>query len=79
MNHALRASVATALRILVVAAIGFAGGARLQSSLRQTQELAPAPGAVLVHRAMKYDVSRPLASMWNLDDRAAFADCRNCR
>jgi hypothetical protein len=24
---------------------------------------------------MKYDVSPPLASMWDLDDRAAFADC----
>jgi hypothetical protein len=74
MSHALRSSIITALGI-VVAAFVFASGAGLQSRSGHSQAAGPAAGAVLVHRAMKYDVSRPLVSMRESNDSAALADC----
>src|SRR5579863_6235159 len=51
-------------------------GAGLPSHSGHSQEATPSTGSVLVHRAMKYDVSRPLASMRALDDVIALADCK---
>jgi hypothetical protein len=41
----------------------FVGGTGLKGRARSVQATGPAAGAVLVHSAMKYDVSPPLASM----------------
>jgi len=46
----------------------------LQSRSGKSEGARPAAGLVLVHRAMKYDVSRPLALIHESDDATA-ADC----
>jgi hypothetical protein len=46
----------------------------LQSRSGRSQGASPAAGAVIVHRAMKYDVSRPLALIHESDDATA-AEC----
>jgi hypothetical protein len=67
-------TVITALS-LVVSVLVFGSEAGLPSCSRHSQEWSPAIGAVLVHRAMKYDISRPLALMREPDDGTVAADC----
>ncbi len=73
MSRALRSSVTRVLGV-AVALLVFAGGAGLQSRASHNQE-GPQAGAILVHSAIKYDVSPPLASERGSDDGAAAAEC----
>jgi hypothetical protein len=74
MIRMLKPAVITALPFFGAVFL-LASGACLPSRPRQSQEAWPAAGAVLVHRAMKYDVSPPLALMRESDDGTAAADC----
>jgi hypothetical protein len=67
-------TVITALSI-VVSVFVFGSEAGLPSRSRHSQEWSPATGAVLVHSALKYDVSRPLGLMREPDDGTVAADC----
>jgi len=53
----------------------FASGAELQSRASHIQEGRPPVGAVLVHKAIRYDVSQPLASQRETASGTAVADC----
>ena len=55
-----------------------ARGAGRESRSGHSQETSQAAAVVLVHRAMHYDVSRPLASIEEPDDTAS-ADCQGVR
>jgi len=75
-------SIGRALRSGVTKAIGigvsflvFASGAELQSRASHNQEGKPLVGAVLVHKAIRYDVSRPLTSLRGSADGTAVAVC----
>ena len=76
MSRARRSSVITALGIVVLVLV-VASEAGLQLRSGYSQRVGPAAVAVLVHRAMKYDISRPrpLASMSEQAGRTAVADC----
>lgn len=76
MSRARRSSVITALGIVVLVLV-VASGAGLRLRSGYSQRVGPAAVAVLVHRAMKYDISRPrpLASMSEQAGRTAVADC----
>src|SRR5271166_4878407 len=82
MNRALKAGVITALGI-ALAILVFAGPAERESHSGQNlaagqstgQTSRVAAGAVVVHSAFKYDVSRPLASMRESADATVAADC----
>ncbi len=74
MIHALKSSVLTVLGIMV-AVLVLASRRGLESGPRHSQEAGPVAGTVLVHHAMKYDVSRPLATMRESNDTTALADC----
>ena len=73
MSRGRRLSFSIPLGILI-AVFAFATWHGLQSGAGKSQEARPAAGAVLVHSAMKYDVSRPLALIHESDDATA-ADC----
>jgi hypothetical protein len=75
MSRAPRAFLLTALAIMAAVCI-FARGAGSESRPYHNQESSQAAAAVLVHRAMHNDVSRPLASIEAPDDSAAPADCK---
>jgi hypothetical protein len=72
MSRVPRSHIVTALGV-VVAAFVCVSGSGLQS--RPGPGQAPAR-AVLVHRALHHDVSRPLLSMRELDDGTASSDCQ---
>jgi hypothetical protein len=67
--------VNTAL-LFVVSVFIFGGGSDLPSRSETNQEASPIAGSVLVHQAMRYDVSRPLALMRESDYETALADCK---
>jgi hypothetical protein len=75
MSRALGSIVITTLAI-VVAVLVSASGADLQSQLPQNQWAGlAAASVVLVHPAMKYDVSQSLASMREPHDTPTLAEC----
>lgn len=78
MSRAPRAFVLTTLAIMAGVCM-FARGAGSESRSDHNQETSQAAAAVLVHRAMHNDVSRPLASIEEPDDTAAPADCEGVR
>jgi hypothetical protein len=75
MGRARRSSVIAAFEIAVAVFI-FVSGPTMQSSLGHSQGTCPAAGAVLVHRAMKYDVSQPLVSLRESKDGSVLTDCK---
>jgi hypothetical protein len=74
LSRALRSSVITSIGIGVVFLV-LTSGAQPQSRARNNQEERPLVRAVLVHRAMRYDVSLPLASQRESTQGTAVADC----
>jgi hypothetical protein len=74
MTRAPKSSVITVLGIMIAVFV-FAGRPEAESRSGHSQGAPPAAGAVLVHRALRYDVSRPLASMGESNDRTMLADC----
>jgi hypothetical protein len=74
IRHTFRSSVIKAIAAGIVFLV-FAGGAELQSRASDNQEGRPLAGAAVVHRAMRHDVSRPLASQRESPEGAAVADC----
>src|SRR5882672_4633941 len=73
MSRALRSRVIKTLGIGMTMAAFFA--VPRQSRLGRNTGLDTPVGVVVVHRAMHYDVSRPLASMREQDDTTELADC----
>src|ERR1700734_28952 len=74
MARRLNSALLTALPF-VGAIFILVGAADLSPRLGYTERPSLSLGAVLVHRAIKYDVSRPLALMRESNDGAAAADC----
>ena len=74
MARRLNSALLTALPF-VGAIFILVGAAELSPRLGHNERPSLSLGAVLVHRAIKYDVSRPLALMRESDDGAAAADC----
>jgi hypothetical protein len=75
ISRALRSSVIKAIGIGIIF-LALAGGAQLQSRASNKQEERPLVRAVLVHRAMRYDVSLPLGSQRESTQRTPLADCK---
>src|SRR6266852_1017865 len=76
MIRALKSSIFTVLGIMV-AVLVLVRWHGLESRSGHSQEAGPVAGAVLVHYAMKYDLSRPLAAMGELNATTALADCED--
>src|SRR5712691_11132411 len=74
MVRPLKSSVLTALGI-TLAVFVFASWSGLESRSGHSQGAGQDTGAVAVHRAIKYDVSRPLASIRGSNDPTALVDC----
>ncbi len=74
MIHALRSKVITALGTMLAVFV-FVSRPGQKPRSAHSQGAGQGAGAVLVHRAMKYDISQPLASMRELSDRTVLADC----
>src|SRR5947207_3694307 len=74
MIRARKSSVITALGIML-AVVVFVSRTRLEPRSGHSQGAGPGAGAVLLHRAIEYDVSRPLALMQESNERTALADC----
>jgi hypothetical protein len=74
MIHARKSSVITALGIMLAVFV-FVSRPSLEPRSGHSQGAGPGPGAVLLHRAIEYDVSRPLALMQESNERTALADC----
>lgn len=75
ISRALRSSVIKAIGIGIVFLV-LASGAQLQSRASHNQEERPLVRAVLVHRAMRYDVSLPLGSQRESTQGTPVADCK---
>src|SRR5205807_9873956 len=71
---ALKSSVITALGIMLAVFV-FVSRPTLQPRSGHSQGAGPGASAVLLHRAIEYDVSRPLALMQESNERTALADC----
>ena len=71
----IRRSSTTTIIGIGVAFLVFASGAELESRASDTQEGRPRVGGVFVHKAARYDVSRPLALEGESADGTAPADC----
>src|SRR3989442_1429180 len=69
-----KSSVIRALGI-TLAVFVFASRPALESRSGHSHRAGLRAGALIVHSAIKYDVSRPLASMRELNDRTSLADC----
>lgn len=72
MSRSLSPSVITSLGAMVV----FFVGAGMQARFSKGPGERLSAGAILLHRAMNYDVSRPLASVREPDGRTDVADCK---
>jgi hypothetical protein len=75
IRRAFRSSGTKAIGVGVVFLLFAGGEAKLQSRTGRNQQGGPLVRAVLVHRVMRYDVSRPLASLRTLAEGTAAADC----
>lgn len=73
MSRARRSSVIAALGITLTVYV-FASGSAMQSRSELSQGAGPTE-AVLVHHAIKFDVSRPLGSQREPNDGTALPDC----
>jgi len=77
MSRARRSRFIAALGIMLAVCVFvfvFASGSAMQSLSELSQGAGP-EGAVLVHHAIKFDVSQPLASMRESHDRTVLPDC----
>jgi len=74
IRRAPRFSITKAIGVGVVFLVS-ASGAELESRASHSHGGLPLVGAVLVHRTVRYDVSRPLASQRESADGTAVADC----
>jgi len=74
MIHARKSSVITALGIMLAVFV-FVSRPGLKPRSGHSEGADPEAGAVLLHRTIEYDVSRPLALMQESNARTALADC----
>jgi hypothetical protein len=76
MRCAPRSSLVTPLAGLLAVIVFASGDVRLQShAVYDCRQLVPAAGLVRMHRAIHFDVSRPLASMGDSNESTPMADC----
>ena len=74
IRHTFRSSVSKTIGAGIVFLV-LAGGAELQSRVRHNQQKGLPAGAVVVHRAMRYDVSQALASQRGSTEEPAVVGC----
>jgi len=74
IKHAFRSSAIKTIGV-GAAILVLASGAELRSRAGHNQEGRPFVDAVLVHKAIRYDVSRPLALQRDSADKSVVADC----
>jgi hypothetical protein len=74
ISRALGSSVSRAIEVGVVFLV-LASGARLQSRASNDHEEKPLVGTVVVHRAIRHDVSLPLASQRGSTEGTVVTDC----
>jgi hypothetical protein len=75
ISRLLRSRVSQAIEVGIVFLV-LSSGAQLQSRASNDQGERPLVGAVVVHRAIKYDVSLPLGSQTGSTEGTATTDCK---
>jgi hypothetical protein len=73
LERALKTAILTAIGIVILLVAAVQGA--LEPHSKRHEALVTARARVLVHRALRYDISEPLAEMQAPDDEAALADC----